>query len=83
MVEAVLQEVETYTSRLQNTVTKFIATNTIMDLCLAAERRPGSRVTNRWWEQDGLDAEGVRTVDWEAERMEGEDDTDRTHRETH
>ena len=53
-----------------------------MDLCLAAERRPGSRVTNQWWDQDGLDVEGMRTADWEAERTEREGETDRTETET-
>ena len=37
-----------------------------MDLCLVADRRPGSRVTNLWWEQDGLDMEGMWTAAWEA-----------------
>ena len=32
-----------------NTVTQFIATRTIMDLFLAADRRLGSQVANRWW----------------------------------
>ena len=45
MVEAGLQEFETHFSRLQNTFTQLIATRPIMDLCLAAERRPGSRVS--------------------------------------
>ena len=44
MAEAGLQEVETHVSRRQNTVAQFIATGTIMDLCLAAERRLGSYV---------------------------------------
>ena len=61
MTEAVLQEVETYISRRQNTVAQFIVTRIIMNLCLAAERRPGSRVYRRLWEQDGLDVEGMRT----------------------
>ena len=44
MVEAGLKEVETYISCCQITVAQFIATRPIMDLCLAAEWRPGSRV---------------------------------------
>ena len=40
-----------------------------MDLCLAVERRTGSRVTNQWWEQDGLDVDEMWMVDREAERM--------------
>ena len=35
MVEAVLEEVETYVACLHNTVAHFIATRTIMNLCLA------------------------------------------------
>ena len=37
-----------------------------MDLCLAAERSPGSRIIKQWWEQDGLDVEGIQTASWEA-----------------
>ena len=48
MEEERLQKVDTYVSRGQNTVTQFIVTRPIMDLCLAAERRLGSRVENRW-----------------------------------
>ena len=44
MEEVGLQEVDTYTSHWQKTVVHFITTRTIMDLCLAAERRPGPRV---------------------------------------
>ena len=63
MEEAGLQEVDTYASRLHNKVAQFIATRPIMDLCLAEEQRPGSRVPNRWWEQDDLDLEVIHTVD--------------------
>ena len=35
-----MQEVETYVSCHQNTVAQFIASRPIMDLCLAAVRRP-------------------------------------------
>ena len=44
-----------------------------MDLCLAAERRLGLRLAKRWWEQDGIDLEGVRTAAREAERIEEEE----------
>ena len=47
MVEVGLQDVETYVSRRQNTVAQLIATMPIMDICLAAEWNPGSRVTKR------------------------------------
>ena len=32
----------------------------------------------RWWEQEGLDLEGMQTASQEAERKEGEEETDRT-----
>ena len=44
MAEAGLQEVETYVSHHQNTVVQYIATRTIVDLCLAENRMPGPRV---------------------------------------
>ena len=42
-----LQEVDTYVSHIQNTVAHFISTRSIMDLCLASERRPGSSAANQ------------------------------------
>ena len=44
MVEAGLQDIETYATHRQNTVTKYIATRPIADLCLEVGRRPGVRV---------------------------------------
>ena len=76
MAEVGLLDMETYISRLQKTVAQFIATRPIVDLCLAAEQRPGSRVAKRCWEQDSLDLEGMRTADCEAERMEVEEEMD-------
>ena len=49
-----------------------------MDLCLAAERRPGSQVDKRLSYQEGLDLEGMWTANREAEQEEGEDKKDRT-----
>ena len=60
MAEAGLQEVETYVYRHQNTAAQYITARKIMDLCLAAKRRPGPRVKTRWWEQEGLELEGMR-----------------------
>ena len=82
MAEVGLQEVETYVSSLQKNVAQFIATRTIMELYLAAERRPGSRVTNQWWEQDGLDVERRQIAAQEEEWAEGEKETDGTDTET-
>ena len=50
---------------------QYIATSPIMDLCLAAKRMPGPRVATRWWEQKGLDLEGIWTTAWAAEHTEG------------
>ena len=71
IAEAGLKEVETYICHSHNTVTQFITTRPIMDLVLAALCRPGSRVANQWWEKEGLDFEGMRTVAQEAEKTDG------------
>ena len=41
--------------RRQNTVAQLIATRPILGLCEVAERRQGTRVPQRWWEQSGID----------------------------
>ena len=48
MVEAGLQQVETYVSCHQNTLVQYIETKPIMELCLAEKRRPGIRVAMQW-----------------------------------
>ena len=50
MAEAGLQEMETYVSGRKNTVAQYITTRPIMDLHLAAKRRPGPRMEMRWRE---------------------------------
>ena len=55
MAEAILLEVETYVSHHYNKVAKLIVTRPIIYLCLAAEHRPRSRVSKRWWDQDRLE----------------------------
>ena len=75
LVEVVLQYVETYVSLQQNTVAQFIATRPIMDLFLAEDWRPMSRVDKWWWEQDGLDLEGMWAAYWEAKLGEKKKDT--------
>ena len=62
MVEAGLQEVETYFSRCKKIFSYYIATRPIMDLSLSVERCLGTRVSRLWWYQEGLDLEGMRTV---------------------
>ena len=73
---------ETYVYRRHNTVTQFIVTIPFMDLCLATEWRPGSRVENILWDQDGLYLKGIHKASREAEGMEGEEETDITATET-
>ena len=58
------------------------ANGPIMDLCLALERSPGSNMEKQWWEQEGLDMEGMQTTAWEAEHTEREEDMDGTEMET-
>ena len=49
-----------------------------VDLCMAAEQRPGPRVSNRWWDQERVDMEGIQTAAREVEQTEGEEDKDGT-----
>ena len=49
--EARLHEVETYVSRHQNTVSQYISTSSIMDLCLSEYICPGTMFSKRWWER--------------------------------
>ena len=58
--EAGIMGVRTSINRRQNTVAQYIATRPILDLCKQATRRPGARVSRRWWEQAGIDLEGAR-----------------------
>ena len=60
MAEAGLQDIETYVAHSQNTFAQYIVTRKIMDLCLAAGRRPRARVSRWCWEQETLDMEGTR-----------------------
>ena len=57
-----LEEVGVYISRHQDTVAQYIPNRPIMDLCLAAERNLGMRLSGRWWEQPALDIMDIRTV---------------------
>ena len=56
-----IQEVDTYIARRQNTVTQFIATSPIMDLCVLATRSPGQGC------QSGT--EGKRAWTWRRNRQ--------------
>ena len=61
----------------------FIATRTIMDLCLEMEQRPGPRVYKRRWEKYGGGVEGMRMADQEAERAEGGEEADGMETDTY
>ena len=63
---------EEYVRRFHNTVTQYIDTRSLLDLCEGLERAPGARVGMRWWEQEGLDLAGVREQSVAAEDGEEE-----------
>ena len=52
--------VRTSVLRRQNTVAQFVATRPILALCEGSERRRGTRVPQRWWEQKGLELKEAR-----------------------
>ena len=60
-----LEVMETFISRCQNKVAQYIAMRLIIDLFLEAKQRPGSRVSKRWWDQEGLYFAGWRDEDEE------------------
>ena len=60
MKDTVMVGIRTSILRRQNTVAQFITTRPILDLCEQATRRPGARVSRRWWEQTGIDLNGAR-----------------------
>ena len=60
MVEAGFEGIEKYITRRQNMVAQYIATQPILDLYERSARRPGVRVSRRWWEQAGLELEWVK-----------------------
>ena len=86
MAKVGLQKVETFISRCQNTVAQYIATRPIMDLNLAAKRKPDPRVAMQWWEYESIDLKGMRAAAQEAEKKEGyeeKEDTDGTNTATY
>ena len=52
--------IEEYVRWRQNTVARYIAVRSLLDLCEGSERDPGARVSIRWWEQEGIDISGAR-----------------------
>ena len=75
-----LEEISLYITRHQNMVAQYIATCPIMDLCLAADWRPGMRISQIWWEHPVLDTLGIRATHAAAE-MGGETGREESERE--
>ena len=60
MGEAGFEGIINSVTRRQNTVAQYIATGKSLDLCEQSTRRPGARVSWRWWDQAGIDLEGAK-----------------------
>ena len=73
MKEAGVVRVRTLILRRQNTVAQFIATRPILGICEVAERRRGTRVPRRWWEQTSIDWKSARE---KAAAQEGENEAE-------
>ena len=72
MAESGFEGMGTYITRRQNTVAQYIATRPILDFCERSIRRPGERVSRRWWEQDVIDLEGANNRAVEAAESDGD-----------
>ena len=75
--EAGIVRARTSVLRRQNTVAQFVATWPILVLCKETERRGGTRVPQRWWEQPGIDWRLAREKNERAEEA-GETNTKAT-----
>ena len=74
MREAGFEEISKSVMRRQNTVAQYIATRPILDLCERVTQRLGARMSQQWWEQEGIDLEKAKeraaettTTDLESE----------------
>ena len=65
--DAGIVRARTLVLRRQNTVSQFVATRPILGLCEGMERRGGTRVPQRWWEQPGIDWRLAREQNERAE----------------
>ena len=72
-----LEEVDTYAPRRQNTSAQYIATWSILEICLVTEQRPGVQVMMRWWDQAGLNLGQEETDKNTEEEGEKEDNVKR------
>ena len=55
-----------------NTVSQYIDTRSLLDLCEVSERAPGVRVGMRWWDQAVINMAGARKAA-EVEKYGAED----------
>ena len=55
MKEAGFTTIRKSITNRKNTVTQFIVTQPLLDLCEQTKRRGGERVFRRWWYQKGID----------------------------
>ena len=62
---------EEYVRRRQNTVSQYITTPSLLELCEGSERAPGTQVWMWWWEQAGLSLVGEREVAVTAAERDG------------
>ena len=60
MVEACFEDIGAYVTRRKNTVMQYIVTQHILDLFERSVWSTGVWLSQRWWEQDGLDLEGSK-----------------------
>ena len=60
MKEAGFTTIRKSITNIQNTVTQYIATQPLLDLCEQTTRRGGVRVSRRWWDQKGIDWETAK-----------------------
>ena len=64
-------------TRRQNTVSQYIVTRPVLDLCERVTQRPEARVYWRWWEQAGIDLEVAKKRATEtATVLESESDSE-------
>ena len=73
MKEAGLTDVRTSINRSQNTVAQYIATRTLLGLSEGEKQREGERVTQRWWDQSGIDWEKAKAKETETESASDSD----------
>ena len=61
MREAGLTEIRKSIANRQNTVTQYIATRPLLDLCEGDRAREGTRVPMRWWNQGEIDRKTAKS----------------------